>query len=453
MSIGMGLWAFITFLAIVFLWILLLKRNVTEGLGVAFLVITLFVGPAEYFNTLITALDTAAQDTPFLATMLFMLMAAIMNKAGVIERLVELLNSLIGRIRGGAAYVSTLASFMFGLVSGNGDANSATVGAITVPWMRESGWPPAIAAAINAGNAGLCHAMPACTSMFLLVAMEGVAEYIDIGTAYVAVLCGGVWSLGYRLLRVWLYARKYDVQPVATDQIRPLGQSFRDNGIALLMLLGISIPLLITIGPLSEKLMAIESMGADGIKAINIVLWVPVLVCIFCMLIGWKRIPRTVKEWAGIFKGCQKPICSSGTILLFSLASCQVLSQLGFSEDLAQILSVLQLPSILMVLIAILLVVLIAAPLSANATTTAVGAVTFTVFIQSGVSPAAAVAAYMIALSTSGATPPSSAPIFISCGLAGVEKSESIFKPLIFDYVVPITLLAVLVAMGILPVL
>ena len=139
MTIGTGLIAFIVFLAVVFLWILVLKRNVTEGLGAAFLIISLFMGPANYPSTILSALNTAAMDTPFLATMLFMLMAAIMNRAGVIERLVELLNSLIGKVRGGAAYVSTCASFMFGLVSGNGDANSATVGAITVPWMKESG--------------------------------------------------------------------------------------------------------------------------------------------------------------------------------------------------------------------------------------------------------------------------------------------------------------------------
>lgn len=453
MSIGIGLWAFIVFLAVVFLWILVLKRNVTEGLGVAFLVITLFVGPSEYFKTLLTSLNTAAKDTPFLATMLFMLMAAIMTKAGVIERLVELLNSIMGRIRGGAAYVSTFASFFFGLVSGNGDANSATVGSITVPWMKESGWPPAIAATINAGNAGVCQAMPACTAMFLLVALEGVSEYIDVGTAYIAVLCGGIWSLGYRLLRVWLYARKYDVQPVPADRIKRLGQSFKDNGSALLMLVGICIPLLITIGPLSESLKAIESFGATGVKAINIVVWVPILVCIICMIIGWRRLPRTVKGWAEIARSCQKPICSAGTILLFSLASCEVLNKLGFSEDLARILSVLHLPSILMIFISCLLIVLVAGPLSANATTTAIGAVAFTVFIQAGVSPSAATAAYMIALSTAGASPPSSAPIFISCGLAGVNNAEELFKPLIFDYVIPITFLAVLVAKGILPVL
>ena len=171
------------------------------------------------------------------------------------------------------------------------------------------------------------------------------------------------------------------------------------------------------------------------------------------MLIGWKRLPHTVSGWLEIAKGCQKSICSAGTILLFSLASCDVLSKLGFSEDLAVIFENLHLPGILMILIGCLLVVLVASPLSANATTTAIGAVTFTAFIQAGANPSAAVAAYMIALSTAGASPPSSAPIFISCGLAGVEKAASLFKPLVVDYVIPITILAVLVAAGILPVL
>ena len=71
MTIGTGLIAFIVFLAVVFLWILLLKRNVTEGLGAAFLIISLFMGPANYPSTILSALNTAAMDTPFLATMLF----------------------------------------------------------------------------------------------------------------------------------------------------------------------------------------------------------------------------------------------------------------------------------------------------------------------------------------------------------------------------------------------
>ena len=91
--------------------------------------------------------------------------------------------------------------------------------------------------------------------VWMLVVKRNIAE------AYVACLCAGAWTFGYRLLRVWLYARKYDVKPVPADQIKPLGQSFHDNWTSLLMLLGIAIPLLITIGPGAEALKAAQALA------------------------------------------------------------------------------------------------------------------------------------------------------------------------------------------------
>ena len=82
---------------------------------------------------------------------------------------------MIGRVRGGAAYVSVCASFLFGLVSGNAIANCSTVGAITVPWMKDSGWPKPVAATMNAGNAGVGQAMPSCSALYLLVGLAEVS--------------------------------------------------------------------------------------------------------------------------------------------------------------------------------------------------------------------------------------------------------------------------------------
>lgn len=70
-----------------------------------------------------------------------------------------------------------------------------------------------------------------------------------------------------------------------------------------------------------------------------------------------------------------------------------------------------------------------------------------------GVNPIAAVVAFMICISTEGASPPSSSPIFISCGLAEVDDPKVIFVPLITDYVLPLIGVATLVAVGVLPII
>ena len=427
----------------------MLNKNTCIGL----VVIALFNGPANVLTTLWDAVYSASKESSFLATMLFLLMAVVMTKTGIIAKLVELLNSMIGRIRGGAAYVSVCACFLFGLVSGNAIANCSTVGAITVPWMKDSGWPKPVAATMNAGNAGVGQSMPSCSALYLLVGLAEVSAVVEVGQAYIACLCAGAWTFGYRLLRVWLYARKYDVHPVPSDQIKPLGQSFRDNWTSLLMLVGIAVPLLLTVGPISDALAAVASFGSEGVKSINIVLWVPIVVCLICIIVGWKNLPRSAGGWMDILKGCQSTFSTVGGVLLFALAASNVLNTVGFDQDLSAILQSLSLPGVLMVILTCIMIALVAGPLSAVATTAAVGQVAYSIFVDAGIAPICAVVAFMICISTEGASPPSSSPIFISCGLAEVKDPKVIFRPLITDYVLPLLGVAVLVAYGILPII
>lgn len=449
-----GVIAFVVYILAILVWMVVIKRNIAEAMLVGLIVIALFNGPANILTTLWDATFAASKESSFLATMLFLLMAVVMTKTGIIAKLVELLNSMIGRVRGGAAYVSVCASFLFGLVSGNAIANCSTVGAITVPWMKDSGWPKPVAATMNAGNAGVGQAMPSCSALYLLVGLAEVSAVVSVGEAYIACLCAGAWTFGYRLLRVWLYARKYDVRPVPADQIKPLGQSFHDNWTSLLMLLGIAIPLLLTVGPISDALAAIPSIGSDGIGSVNIVLWVPIVVCVICLIVGRKNLPRSVGGWVDILKGCQHTFCTVGGVLLFALAASNVLNMVGFDQDLAAILQSLDLPGIVMVILTCVMIALVAGPLSAVATTAAVGQVAYSIFVGTGgIAPICAVCAFMICISTEGASPPSSSPIFISCGLAEVEDPKVIFRPLITDYILPLLVVAVLVAYGIFPVI
>jgi len=55
-----------------------------------------------------------------------------------------------GGLRAGAAKVSVVASALFGSISGSASANVASTGAITLPTMRRLGYPPALAAAVEA---------------------------------------------------------------------------------------------------------------------------------------------------------------------------------------------------------------------------------------------------------------------------------------------------------------
>ena len=452
MSIGLGVWAFLAYLAVVIAWSTAFKRSMSESMLFGFLIVAAFGGFDNYFSTLTSALYEAATEEIFLATMLFVFMSAIMAKTGIIGELVEILNSLIGRLRGGSAYVSVLASALFGLVSGNSVANAATVGTITIPWMIESGWPKEAAATICAGNAGSGQSFPASSAMFIMLGLPQVAAVVTIDNFYLAMLTAGLWCVLYRMIIVRYYVSKYHIQAISGANIQPIGAALKKNWPALLMFVSIAIPLIITISPLSKKLKAIESFGAAGVKSISIVLWVPILMSIICIIEGWKRLPHSVSGWRDMLLDTQNSFANVGSIFLFAIAGSNVLSSVGFGDDLNLLLQSLSLPKVVLVLVVGILVALVGGPLSGVATTIAMGPVAFAAMTGAGVNPIAAVAAFLIWMSTEGASPPSSSPIFVSCGLAGVDKVQVTFFPLVFHYVVPIVLIGALIAMGVLPI-
>src|SRR5690606_17167418 len=63
--------------------------------------------------------------------------------------------ALMGRYRGGPAKIAVCASGLFGMISGSAVSNVASVGVITIPLMRHSGYAARTAAAIEAlGSTG-----------------------------------------------------------------------------------------------------------------------------------------------------------------------------------------------------------------------------------------------------------------------------------------------------------
>lgn len=275
MEIGIGVWAFVVYLAVVIVWNAVIKRSITEAMLLGFLVAAAFGGIDNYITTVVEAFCAAATDEIFVATMMFVFMSAIMTKTGIIGELIEILNSLVGRLRGGPGYVAVLASGMLGLVSGNSTANAATVGTITIPWLVKTGWPRELAATLTAGNAGSGQSFPASSAMFLMLGMAEVAALVTIDTFYVAMLTAGLWCVAYRLLVVRFYVGRNHIQATPQDQILPLGESLKKNWPALMMFVSIIVPLVLTLSPLAGVLESIPSFGEDGVGSISIVVWVP----------------------------------------------------------------------------------------------------------------------------------------------------------------------------------
>jgi TRAP transporter 4TM/12TM fusion protein len=85
----------------------------------------------------------------------FIIMGQILSRCGGADYFTDLSMALMGRYRGGAAKIAVFGSALFGMISGSAVANVAGVGVITIPLMKRAGFPPQVAASIEAvGSTG-----------------------------------------------------------------------------------------------------------------------------------------------------------------------------------------------------------------------------------------------------------------------------------------------------------
>ena len=175
---GVGIYSLIIYIAAVLIISVVLKRRMAEAMLWTFLLIVVIGGTFGDKGAWTLAkdglLDAAKQEVVY-ASMAFVFMAFMMERTGVINRLIHILNSILGRYAGGTRYVSTIARPRIGKVSGSGSGNASAVGSITIPWMKGNGWTTARATTIVAGNAGLGIVFPPSSSMLLLLGMETIA--------------------------------------------------------------------------------------------------------------------------------------------------------------------------------------------------------------------------------------------------------------------------------------
>jgi TRAP transporter 4TM/12TM fusion protein len=107
---------------------------------------------------------------------LFVLLGAMLERAGAVHFFNDLAISLLGRFKGGPAKAAVVASGMTGLVSGSSIANVVTTGTFTIPLMKKVGYPGKIAAATEVAASTNGQLMPPIMGAAAFI----IAEYLSV---------------------------------------------------------------------------------------------------------------------------------------------------------------------------------------------------------------------------------------------------------------------------------
>ncbi|MGD9208326.1 MAG: TRAP transporter fused permease subunit, partial [Syntrophobacterales bacterium] len=107
---------------------------------------------------------------------LFVLLGALLDKAGAGKFFTDLALSFLGRFKGGAAKAAIVASGATGLVSGSSIANIVTTGPFTIPLMKKIGYPAKKAAAVEVAASTDGQLMPPIMGAAAFI----IAEYVNV---------------------------------------------------------------------------------------------------------------------------------------------------------------------------------------------------------------------------------------------------------------------------------
>jgi TRAP transporter 4TM/12TM fusion protein len=114
----------------------------------------------------------------------FVIMGQVLTRCGGSDYFTDLSMAMMGRYRGGSAKIAVVGSAFFGMVSGSAVANVASVGSITIPLMKRSGFPAALAGAIESvGSTGGQLMPPVMGAAAFLMAEYLQVPYSDVMVA------------------------------------------------------------------------------------------------------------------------------------------------------------------------------------------------------------------------------------------------------------------------------
>lgn len=127
----------------------------------------LSMAPLQYFS----GLDMFT----LMAMPFFILAGELMNKAGITSRLVKFSNILGGRQRGGLAQANIIASVFFAGMTGAAVSDTAAIGTMLIPAMKDEGYDLDFSAAVTAASSIIGPTIPPSNMMVIYGSLMNVS--------------------------------------------------------------------------------------------------------------------------------------------------------------------------------------------------------------------------------------------------------------------------------------
>lgn len=145
---------------------------------------------------------------PLLAIPLFCFLGIIMEYAGTGRRLIDFINVLVGRVKGGLGVVTVVSCGFFGAISGSAASAIYAIGTLMLPRMKEEGYPLGYATGLIACSAMLALFIPPSMDMIIF----GFIGRISIAACFLAAAMPGVLLIIFYSIINIIMSRKFPIE-------------------------------------------------------------------------------------------------------------------------------------------------------------------------------------------------------------------------------------------------
>ena len=165
---------------------------------------------------------------------MFILFGTFLDKTGVGRFFIDLAYSLTGHLKSGPAMTAVVASGFMGSISGSSVANTVTTGAFTIPLMKETGYKPYFAGAVEAAASTGGQIMPPVmgAAAFIMAEFTGI-PYVKIIAAAAIPAVLYYFAVG---IMVHLEASRLGLKGIPKDGLPKLRNIIKTQGYLLLPL-------------------------------------------------------------------------------------------------------------------------------------------------------------------------------------------------------------------------
>ena len=358
----------------------------------------------DMFDAQLIAQNTidGADNFVLMAVPFFMLAGEFMNAGGLSRRIVNLAMALVGHIRGGLGYVAVIAAIIMASLSGSAAADTAALGVLLIPMMRQAGYSvPRSAGLISAG--GIIAPIIPPSIPFV---MFGVIAQVSITKLFMAGIVPGV-MMGLSILIAWTWViRKDKLESHPRQSFRQIWAAAVDSVWALVM------PLIIIVGLRMGVFTPTEAAVVAAVYAL------------FVGMVVYREIKFS--QLYGLLLNAGKITAVVMLLAGAAMVSSWLITVADLPGQLAEMLAPFMGNQILLMVAIMIIVVVVGTAMDMTPTILILTPVLMPVIRQAGIDPIYFGVIFIINNAIGLVTPPVGTTLNVICGVAKIKMDEAI---------------------------